>query len=243
MLLLGIDTSGKNASAAIFDSETEIFRARKTVHTTRTHSQIIMPMCMDLLKESDLQMSDISAFAAASGPGSYTGLRIGVAAVKAMSFALGCKCSGVSTLEAAAYNNAEYQGTICTIMKARADLVYTCTYRSDGYQPVPVTEERIISRSELAEELAFRGEKALLCGDGAADFFTEYRSASFFIAPPHTRFQDASGVCLAAMAHGFYDPDELEVSYLQKVKAEKDLEKKSEQVPNADSSSEIGVKL
>lgn len=169
-------------------------------------------------------MADLEIIAVANGPGSYTGLRIGVAAAKAMCFALGCKCIGVSTLEGLAYSNVAYQGVICSVMKARGELVYTCTYRSDGYGLETMTDECIISRDELAQELAFNGEKVLLCGDGAADFFTDYRSSSFTIAPPYARLQNASGVCLAAISHKPVSADDLEVSYLQKVKAEKDLE-------------------
>lgn len=226
MLLLGIDTSGKTASAALLDTESEVFLAESTLYTQKTHSQVIMPMVKELLARTDKTTADIGAIAVADGPGSYTGLRIGVAAVKAMSFALGCKCCGVSTLEALAYSNIAYNGTICAIMKARAELVYTCTYKSDGYALEPLCDEAVISRDELAQTLAFSGGKALLCGDGAADFFTDYRSPMFNIAPPMGRLQNACGVCLAAMSKELVTADELEVSYLQKVKAEKDLQDK-----------------
>ncbi len=227
MLILGIDTSGKTASAAIFDTDTEIFLGRSTLYTQKTHSQVIMPMCKELLAQTGKEMKDIDLISVADGPGSYTGLRIGVAAVKAMSFALDCKCCGVSTLEALAYNNIAYKGTICSIMKARGELVYTCSYLSDGYALEPVCEEAIISRDELAEFLAFNGEQVMLCGDGAADFFTDYRSPMLIIAPPMGRLQDAAGVCLASVSKKYVTPEELEVSYLQKVKAEKDLEEKN----------------
>ena len=103
MLLLGIDTSGKVASADLFDTENEIFLAQSSLYTQKTHSQVIMPMVKDILTKSDKQMSEIGAIAVANGPGSYTGLRIGVAAVKAMCFGLGIKCCGVSTLSALAF--------------------------------------------------------------------------------------------------------------------------------------------
>lgn len=224
MLILGIDTSGKTASAALFDTETEVFLAQNTLYTQKTHSQVIMPICRDLLKQTDRQMSDIGLFAVANGPGSYTGLRIGAAVVKAMGFALDCKCCGVSTLEAMAYNNIVFSGTVCSVMKARGELVYSCTYKSDGYTLEPICDEQLINRNELAQFLAFNGEKTLLCGDGAADFFTDYRSAEFLIASPANRLQNAAGVCLAALSKKPITVDELEISYLQKVKAEKDLE-------------------
>lgn len=224
MLLLGIDTSGKTASAAIFDTDTEIMLAEKTLYTQKTHSQVIMPIVKDLLTQTGKAMEDVGLIAVANGPGSYTGLRIGVAAVKAMCFALNCKCVGVSTLEALAYSNIAYKGTICAVMKARGELVYTCTYKSNGYELEALCGESIIPRDELAQFLAFNGTEVLLCGDGAADFFTDYRSPMFTIAPPMGRLQNACGTCLAAMSKEPVSADELEVSYLQKVKAEKDLE-------------------
>lgn len=227
LLILGIDTSGKTASAALFDTDNEIFLAQNTLYTQKTHSQVIMPICKDLISQADKKISDIDAIAVAAGPGSYTGLRIGVAAVKAMSFALDCKCCGISTLEGIAYNNVIFNGNICTVMKARGELVYTCSYKSDGYCLEPICEEQLISRDELAEFLAFSGQKTLLCGDGAADFFTDYRSDSFILAPPSSRIQNAAGICLSALSKNLITADELEVSYLQKVKAEKDLEDKS----------------
>ncbi len=227
LLILGIDTSGKTASVALFDSDTEVFLAQNTLYTSRTHSQVVMPMVKDIVTQTGHEMKDISAVAAANGPGSYTGLRIGVAAVKAMCFALDCKCCGVSTLEGLAFSNIQYKGTICSVMKARGELVYTCSYKSDGYSLEPLCDEGIITRDELAEFLAFNGTEVLLCGDGAADMFTDYRSPMFVIAPPQTRLQTAAGICLAGLSKELVPPEELEVSYLQKVKAEKDLEDKN----------------
>ena len=224
MLLLGIDTSGKTASAALLDTDTEVILAETTLYTQKTHSQVIMPAVKELLVQTGKEMSDLGGIAVAKGPGSYTGLRIGVAAVKAMCFALGIEYCGVSTLKGLAYNNIAFRGTICSVMKARGELVYACAYKSDGYGLEPLFEEKIMSRDELAQFLAFNGTEALLCGDGAADFFTDYRSPMFMIAPPQGRLQAAHGVCLGALSEKFVSADELEVSYLQKVKAEKDLE-------------------
>lgn len=225
MLMLGIDTSGKTASACLYDTETETFLAESTLYTQKTHSQVIMPMVKDIILQTGKTMSDIDRIAVANGPGSYTGLRIGVAGVKAMCFALGCKCTGVSTLEGLAYNNIAFYGTICSVMKARGELVYTCSYKSDGHSLEPLCEESIISRDELAAFLD--STETLLCGDGAVDFFNEYKSPDLFIAPPQSRLQNACGICLASVSKEDVTPDELEVSYLQKVKAEKDLEEKN----------------
>ena len=227
MLMLGIDTSGKTASAALFDTETDVFLGESSLYTQKTHSQVIMPAVKSILEQTGRSVSDIDIIAVAKGPGSYTGLRIGIAAVKAMGFALDCKCCGVSTLEGLAYNNIAHKGTICSVMKARGNLVYACAYKSDGYCLQALMEEKIVSCDELAEFLAFNGTEVLLCGDGAADFFMTYRSPMLIIAPPQGRLQNACGICLGAMSKEFVTADELEVSYLQKVKAEKDLEEKN----------------
>ena len=227
LLLLGIDTSGKTASAALFDSDRELFLAQSTVYTQKTHSQVIMPMVKDVMAQAGKELSNLGGIAVANGPGSYTGLRIGVAAVKALSFGLGIKCCGVSTLLGLACNNLAYKGHICAIMKARGELVYTCIYKSDGYCVEQITEEQIISQDELAEFLALNIKEAMLCGDGAADFYNTYTSPAFIIAPPQGRLQSAVGVCLAGISKKLSEPDQLEVSYLQKVKAEKDLESKN----------------
>ncbi|MDE6745485.1 MAG: tRNA (adenosine(37)-N6)-threonylcarbamoyltransferase complex dimerization subunit type 1 TsaB, partial [Oscillospiraceae bacterium] len=101
MILLGIDTSGKTASVAVC-TETSVL-AQTTVYTKLTHSQVILPICNDVLKSAGTELSDVDVIAAAAGPGSYTGLRIGIAAVQAMCFALDKHCIGISTLEALAH--------------------------------------------------------------------------------------------------------------------------------------------
>lgn len=227
LLILGIDTSGKTASTCLYDSKTETFLAENTLYTQKTHSQVIMPMVKNMIYDAGKKLSDIDRIAVANGPGSYTGLRIGVAGVKAMCFALGCNCTGVSTLEGLAYNNIAFHGTICSVMKARGELVYTCSYRSNGYSLEPLCEEKIISRDELAEFLTENNTNTVLCGDGAVDFLNDYKSLKFFTAPPQNRLQNACGICLASLSKEPVSPDELEVSYLQKVKAEKDLEDKN----------------
>ena len=98
LLLLGIDTSGKTASAALFDSDSETFLAQTSLYTQKTHSQVIMPAVKEMIAQAGKQITDIGGIAVANGPGSYTGLRIGVAAAKAMSFGqrAGCEVKGAA---------------------------------------------------------------------------------------------------------------------------------------------------
>lgn len=232
MLILGIDTSGKTASAALFDTETGIFSAQDTLYTQKTHSQVIMPMCRKIIEQTGHKMTDLGMIAVANGPGSYTGLRIGVAAVKAMCYALDISCCGVSTLKGIAWNNIAYQGKICAVMKARGELVYTCTYRNSSAGAEPLCDEQIIESSELSDYLNCDTEPVLLCGDGAEEFYNKYCSGNtadgkFRLAPAMGMLQNASGICLASLYGTPIEPQELEVSYLQKVKAEKELEDKN----------------
>ena len=218
MTLLGIDTSGKTASVAVCTEEAVL--AQITVYTKLTHSQVILPICKDVLKNAGMELSDIDGISIAMGPGSYTGLRIGIAAVKAMCFALNKKCLGVSTLEALANNVSLHKGVICAVMTARLNLVYCAVFRSDGKKIERITEDGIMPIEELKAQLdAMDGDIAVV-GD-AAD---KLEGDRFVIASPHLKLQLASGVCAAAFGKELYTPDKLDAAYLQITKAEKDLQ-------------------
>ncbi|MCH5348864.1 MAG: tRNA (adenosine(37)-N6)-threonylcarbamoyltransferase complex dimerization subunit type 1 TsaB [Oscillospiraceae bacterium] len=217
MILLGIDTSGKTASAAVCTEASVL--AQTSVYTKLTHSQVILPICRDVLKNAGLELSDVDGIAAAAGPGSYTGLRIGIAAVKGICFALNKPCVGISTLEALAYNVSLHKGVICSIMAARQDLVYGAVFRSDGRVVSRITEDRILPLDELKASLEAMEGDIVVAGDGS-DKLTGER---FITAPPHLRLQLASSLCAAGFAKEMYSPDKLEAAYMEFTKAEKDL--------------------
>ncbi len=214
MILLGIDTSGKTASAAVCTENAVL--AQTAVYTKLTHSQVILPICKDVLKSTGLELSDVDVIAAAAGPGSYTGLRIGVAAVKAMCFALDKPCIGISTLEALAYNVSLHRGLICAVMAARLDLVYCAVFRSDGKNIKRLSEDKLLPIAELQLGLEAAGEYVVTVGDAAEKFLT---------APPHLKLQLASSLCTAGFTKEPYSPDKLEAAYMEITKAEKDLKK------------------
>ena len=219
MLLLGIDTSGKTASAAVCTENSVL--AQTTVYTKLTHSQVILPICKDVLKSAGLTLSDVDAIAAAAGPGSYTGLRIGIAAVKAMCFALDKPCIGISTLEALAYNVSLHKGIICAVMAARLDLVYCAVFRSDGRSIARLSEDEILPIDELIKRLEAFNEDVVTVGDAAEKLAGE----KFMTAPPHLKLQLASSLCAAGFTKEPYSPDRLEAAYMEITKAEKDLRK------------------
>ena len=217
LILLGIDTSGKTASAAVCTEASVL--AQTTVYTKLTHSQVILPICKDVLKSAGLELDHVDGIAAAAGPGSYTGLRIGIAAVKGMCFALDKPCVGISTLEALAYNVSLHKGVICSVMAARQELVYGAVFQSDGRTVSRVTEDRILPIDELRSQLEAMEGDILVVGDGS-DRLTGER---FVTAPPHLRLQLASSLCAAAFGKAMYSPDKLEAAYMEFTKAEKDL--------------------
>lgn len=223
MRILGIDTSGTVAAAAIYDSETDIILAQQLVYTKRTHSQVILPLVERLLDDTGISLSEIDKIAVAAGPGSYTGLRIGIAAVKAISFALDIPCCGVSTLKSLCFQaNTAGEDTVCAVMKARKGLVYAGIYHFDSDRTcTALMEDMLIPEEELLEKLSEYG-RVLLTGDGAADFIAEYSLENTVLVSAEARLQNGAGLCRSAVFCDAERPEQLEARYLQLVKAEKD---------------------
>ena len=224
MQILGIDTSGKVAAAALYDSEQHCIKAQQTLYTRRTHSQVILPLAERILSDLEMTWQQVEGFAVAVGPGSYTGLRIGVAAAKAMAFALGVPCAGISTREGLAWQGMAHMGLICPVMTARQTLVYAGIYRSSGTAVTCEQADGILEQQELAQQLNALGEPVLLVGDGAESMGNLLEQPRVL---PVQLLQDGAGICLAAAAKGAWiSPEQLLPSYLQQVKAEKDLQER-----------------
>ena len=189
-----------------------------------THSQVILPLCEKMLADLGIGVKDIDRFAVAAGPGSYTGLRIGISAVKALAFGLGKKCNGVSTLEAIAYNFAGAADCyVCSVMKARLDILYCAVFRVSGNEVSYVMEDAMMTKADLSEKLkAFEG-KIIVAGDAASDFVSYVSDERIFLAPAHLRSQLASGICMSAADKEGKNPDDIDALYMQITKAEKDL--------------------
>ncbi len=199
MKILAIDTTAKTSSVSIV-TEQKIL-AEYSVNLNLTHSQTIMPMCQNLLSCCQISLQDIDYFAVSSGPGSFTGLRIGLSAVKGMAYALQKPCIAVSTLDALAQNEPSFLGTICAVMDARCQQVYSACYQNDGYQMQKQTADRAILLDELLEELKSLQQPILLVGDGAELCYTQFQSAlpNLFLSSEQNRFQRASSVGLLAV--------------------------------------------
>lgn len=222
MLILGIDTSGKMASVSLMQDD--VLLAENSVYTTLTHSQIIMPMCKKLLESVGKTLQDVNRIVVSCGPGSYTGLRIGISGVKAMCFALNIGCNGISTLESLAYNVFGFDGVICSIMKARLDLVYCGLFQSDMKSITRYSDDCILEKSMLFEKLSNIDKNIILIGDGAEDFYSSYEfKSNIALASAKDRLQSASSLCEIARNLEPQTPQDLQALYLQPTKAEKDL--------------------
>lgn len=211
--------------ASVSLMQDDILLAENSIYTTLTHSQIIMPMCKKVLESVGKNLQDVDRIAVSCGPGSYTGLRIGISGVKAMCFALDIGCNGISTLESLAYNIFGFNGVICSIMKARLDLVYCGTFKSDMKSIERITDDSIISKSQLNDILNSINDNIMLVGDSAEDFYHQYPfdKSKIFLSSVKDRLQSASSLCEIAKHLEPQSPQSLEAFYLQPTKAEKDL--------------------
>ena len=165
MIILAFDSTAKAASVAVCDDEKLL--ALYNIDNGLTQSELLLPMAENMLKSLKLSFSDIDLLACAVGPGSFTGVRIGVALVKGIAFGRDIPCVAVSTLDELAENLRGLDGIIVPCMDARRAQVYTATYRGKDGELTKLTEDRAIAIAELAEELkAYSGEPIYLSGDG-----------------------------------------------------------------------------
>lgn len=223
LTILGIETSGKVASVAILKDGCVLYT--ETVFTTLTHSQTLIPMCERAVKSAGISFSGIERIAVSEGPGSYTGLRIGIAAVKGMCLKDDILTVGVSTLKALSYNLLPYTGLILSVMKARENIAYFGIYRSDGGKIETVCDDAVSDVGEIKSIVDKLDERIVVVGDWAEFIKQELfcDNDNVFTAPADKLLQDARGVCLAAISEDkFYPSSELNAKYLQITKAEKD---------------------
>ena len=199
MLLLAFETSAKSCSAALHDGRGLL--AESYQNSGLTHSQTLMVMAEDLLKVCGKSAADVTHLAVAAGPGSFTGVRIGVSAAKGFAWGAEKPVYGVSTLEAMALGLGVMDGHICCCMDARRKQVYNAIFLAENGRLTRVCEDRAISLEELQEELAHIDGPIYLVGDGAElTMRTLGAEVPGLVLPPeHRRHQRASGVALAAI--------------------------------------------
>ena len=226
MLVLAFESSAKAASVAL--SRDGELLSQYSQCTALTHSRTLLPMAEDLLKNAELTLDEVELFAVAHGPGSFTGIRIGVSTVKGLAWATGKPCVGVSTLEAMAWHGLSAGGLICPVMDARRSQVYNALFRIRDGRPVRLSDDRPIALSELAGELRRLGEPVFLVGDGAAltaRYLTE-QELPFRVAPENLLWQSGWGVAMAARDKRPGTADELLPVYLRLSQAERERQER-----------------
>ena len=228
MLILAFESSAKAASVALLRDGRLV--AQSTQLSALTHSRTLLPMAEDLLKNCELSVRDVDLFAVARGPGSFTGIRIGVSTVKGLAWATEKPCVGVSTLEALSWHGVAAGGLVCPVMDARRQQVYTALFEIREGRPVRLCEDKPVSLDALASELTAREKSPLLLGDGAAltaDFLAA-RGLPFRLAPDNLLWQDAWGVAMAAQDKEPADGAALLPVYLRLSQAERERQARME---------------
>ena len=232
MKLLALETSAKAASCAVLEDGVPVASAWQC--TGLTHSRTLLPMAEDMLRSSELRIEDMDAIAVAAGPGSFTGLRIGVAAVKGLAWAAEKPCIPVSTLEGMAWPLAHLTGPVVCAMDARRQQIYNAVFRARGGALERLRPDRAVSLEEAAADLAGLDGPMTIVGDGAQmcfDFFTA-RGIDCRLAPVHLRLQSAAGVALAAWRRRTetVSAQELTPVYLRLSQAERERLAKGESI-------------
>lgn len=233
MKILAFESSAKAASVAL--CEDEFLIAQSYQNSGLTHSTTLMPMAEDLLNNCGIALKDVDCLAVAAGPGSFTGLRIGISTVKGLAWGADKPCVGVSTLEAMAWNLAHMEGIVCCAMDARRHQVYNALFQARCGALERLTPDRAVSLEELAGVLENFPKPQIVVGDGAELCYNDAgaRGSVLTLAPAHLRFQSAWGVARAALERvrkgELTGGAELAAHYLRLSQAERErLEKQKE---------------
>ena len=224
MKILAFESSAVSASVALVENEKLI--AQSFQNCGLTHSRTLLPMAESLLKNCGAALDDVDALAVAHGPGSFTGVRIGVATVKGLALGADKPCIGVSTLEAMAWGARALGGRLCCVMDARAGQVYNALFSVENGAPCRLCDDRALKLVDLGEEI---GETPyFLVGDGADLCYNtlKERCAGLRLAPPELRYATGYGVAAAALpqllAGKACSPQELDAFYLRRPQAERE---------------------
>ncbi|MBQ9828391.1 MAG: tRNA (adenosine(37)-N6)-threonylcarbamoyltransferase complex dimerization subunit type 1 TsaB [Lachnospiraceae bacterium] len=233
MKLLAIESSGLTAGCAVIEDGRLL--GEYDTNFKKTHSETLLPMTEALLNMLEIKPSDIDAIGLSKGPGSFTGLRIGIATVKGLAMALDIPVVPVPTTAGIAYNLFGTSGLICPIMDARRSQVYTGLYRFEGEKLVKVRDQMAVSVDELCTSLNGLGEPVTFLGDGIDVYrgrIEDLMTNGFSFAPCHLRYQRAAA--MGMLAYEYYKEglsikgDDLVPEYLRLSQAERELKEKND---------------
>lgn len=230
MKILSIDSATAAATCAILEDDNVL--SEITFNYKKQHSLILMPIIDELLNNTGMCISDIDGFVASKGPGSFTGLRIGLATIKGLSQGTGKPFVTVSTLDSLAYNLAYTDGIVCPILDALRENVYTALYTFDNCKLNRISDYINISIDELIDMLKVKNCNISFVGDGVPKFreklIAHLPKISF--APAHLNLARASSLGelgLELLSKGTFDDLYASVPiYLRKPQAEREYEEK-----------------
>ena len=221
-MIPSIDASAVTASAALTDGDKVI--NSEFVNKGLTHSETLLPMIKRVMGGCSFESLD--AIAITAGPGSFTGVRIGVATAKGLAFLNSTPCIPVSTLEAIAYNFENENAVICAVMDARRMQFYNALFKAENGNITRLTEDRAISLEDLREELkAF--DRVIIAGDGARLCFENIALENCVLPDDELIYQNALAVSKAAKHNNKIPPKELMPVYLRQSQAERELKLKN----------------
>lgn len=224
MKILALDTTAEVCTAAVCDDKGLI--AEMTVNTGNTHSETLLPVVEQILKISETSLEDIDLFSCSTGPGSFTGVRIGVATVKGIAYGKNKPCVSVSTLDALAYNLIGFEGIICPVMNARRNQVYNALFECKNGEIARLCDDRALSIEELDEELSSMDKPIYLVGDGYSITEKGFKKTKIGFVPERMRVQSAYSVACCALikynAGNTLTDSELVPIYLRPSQAERE---------------------
>ena len=229
MIVLSIDSSSKVATVAILKDD--VLLGEYILNDKREHSVILMPLIENLLKECNLSIDDIDGYVVSKGPGSFTGLRIGMATIKGMSFGNNKPYISISSLDALAYNLISFNGIICPIMDALRENVYTAVYKNNNDRLEKIMDYTALDIDELVNLLKDKNEEVIFVGDGLYKH-KKYICDNFpkaHFAPVHLNIIRASSLGelgLNLLKNGICDDSNSAPIYLKKPQAERELERR-----------------
>lgn len=220
-MLLSMDSSAVTASVALTDGD-EIIKS-EFVNSGLTHSETLLPMITRVM--DGRKYSELDGIAITAGPGSFTGVRIGVATVKGLAFNDDIPCYSVSTLEAIAYNFVDKNAVVCGVMDARRMQFYNALFRVQNGKVERLCDDRAISIEDLRNELK-QYDKVIIAGDGAKLCFQNIELENCTLADDDRIYQNAVGVAKAAQNKNAISPKALMPVYLRQSQAERELKLK-----------------
>lgn len=228
MKLLAIDTSAKTVSAAVISDEKVL--SEFYCNNGLTHSKTLLPLIDEVVKAADVTIEELDYLACNVGPGSFTGIRIGVSTIKGLALSNNVPCFGISTLESIAYNFLDNNCRVAAVMDARCNQVYNAVFDVIDKKVLRLTEDRAISINQLENELSNYNGNVILAGDGADLCYNKMCISNILLSSEQCRYQRASGVAACAFngVNVGIESSMLVPVYLRPSQAERELKIKSE---------------